>query len=336
MDAPGWYLLIHQLPERPLYLRAKIRTRLARVGAVALKNSVYLLPRRERALPELQGIAAEVVAGGGEAFVCAAEFAEPRSSETLVKSFQEARNADYGAFAAQARAWGASLRRGGHFSEGVRHVRLERLKRRLEEIGRIDFFGAPARREAEAVFAALERELEAVRTLGGRTAGKRNADLVGRTWVTRRGVQIDRIASGWFIRRFIDADARFRFLDPHAVEVRPRELRFDMADGDFTHEGDRCTLETLIVRTGVEDPALARVAEIVHDIDIKDGKFGRAEADGIERLLLGVLAANPEDPGRFERGFALLDDLYQSFRRPTREPSGTRAEPSRSQRRGRT
>ncbi len=124
------------------------------------------------------------------------------------------------------------------------------------------------------------------------------------------------------IRRFIDPDAHFRLIDPSVEEPRPEELRFDMVDGDFTHEDDRCTFETLLLRAGIDDLALARVAEIVHDIDIKDGKFQRLEARGVEQLLLGMLAASPHDEERLERGFALLDDLYRSFARPSRTSQG--------------
>jgi hypothetical protein len=136
----------------------------------------------------------------------------------------------------------------------------------------------------------------------------------GRTWATRRGVQIDRIASAWLIRRFIDPRARFRFVDP---KERPLtgELRFDMPGGDFSHEGDRCTFETLIARAGLEDASLAEIAQIVHDIDLKDGKFARPEAPGLERLLIGLILSSPRDEARLERGSALFDQLYRSFQK---------------------
>jgi hypothetical protein len=142
----------------------------------------------------------------------------------------------------------------------------------------------------------------------------RHRDLVGRTWVTRRGIQVDRIASAWFIRRFLDPKARLRFIDPGADEVQAGEIRFDLVDGDFTHEEDRCTFETLVLRTGITDPALTRLAEVVHDMDIKDGKFGHPETSGVQQLLVGMLMANRDDEARLDRGFALFDDLYQSFR----------------------
>ena len=142
--------------------------------------------------------------------------------------------------------------------------------------------------------------------------------LRGRTWVTRRGVQVDRIASAWLIRRFIDPRARFRFVNPHADEVRSGEIRFDMAGGEFTHEEDRCTFETLVRCCEVRDPGVGRIAQIVHDVDIKDGKFGRPEARGVEQVIHGLVAATPDDRARLDRGFALFDDLHRSFARKAR------------------
>jgi len=93
----------------------------------------------------------------------------------------------------------------------------------------------------------------------------------------------------------------------------PGEIRFDIVPGDFTHEGDRCTFETLVARTGLADPAVSQIAEIVHDIDLKDGKYGRADGPGIQRLLFGLVLSHREDEDRLARGFALFDDLYRSF-----------------------
>ena len=323
MPRRRWYLLIHQVPQRPLYLRAKVRARLSRAGAVALKRAVYALPRRPDLLPRLREIAAEVASGGGEAYVCEADLVGRGVKEALVATFRRIRQADYEALAARLRQWAGRLRvlRGAAPLGPALRARLTTAKARLEEIRRIDFFDARGRGEAEAALAELALRLEARRPQAGTKAGHRKGDLIGRTWVTRRGVLVDRIASAWFVRRFLDPRARFRFIDPLAEEVRPGEIRFDMPGGEFTHEDDRCTLETLIARTAVRDPALARVAEIVHDIDIKDGKFGRPESRGVERLLVGLLRANPEDEARLARGFALMDDLYRSFAREGRASS---------------
>ncbi len=178
-------------------------------------------------------------------------------------------------------------------------------------MARLDFFAANGRAGAQAALDELEARLRPPSAAKPREP--RHPELMGRTWVTRRGVQVDRIGSAWLIRRFIDPDARFRFTDGIEDRARSGELTFDSVGADFTHEDDRCTFETLVRRIGLKDPALDRVAEIIHDIDIKDGKFGRAEAVGIQQVLAGVLKANPDDESRLARGFSLLDDLYQSF-----------------------
>ena len=324
MQDPVWYLFIHQLPPKPLYLRAKVRRLLSQSGALPLKDSVYLLPGAEDRLPELRRIAHEAISGGGEAYVCRGSFVERPEHGKLIAAFRRARNGDYRSLVAQIRGWTARLDRRSAPSppEGPLRLRLAQARKTLARIRRIDFFEAPEGREAEASVARFAARLRQPPPSSRRPRKQAGAEMAGRTWVTRRGIQVDRIASAWLIRRFIDPDARFRLIDPSLEEPRPDELRFDMVDGDFTHEEDRCTFETLVLRAGIKDQALARVAEIVHDIDIKDGKFRRLEARGVEQLLLGMLAANPDDEQRLERGFELLDDLYRSFARPLRTPQG--------------
>jgi hypothetical protein len=304
-----WYLLVHQLPPRPLYLRAKIRQRLAKVGAAALKSSVYALPRRDDCLEDFDWIAEEARAGGGEAWICEAEFPDRKVDADLVARFQADRDADYAALSAELRD-----------ARGTPDLpaRLTRARKRLDEIERIDFFQAKGHRAVEELLHRLHRRFEGRNTMREENARqKRTAatELVGKTWVTRRGVKVDRISSAWFVRRFVDPKARFRFIDPKKEEPRPGEIGFDMVGGEFTHEGDRCTLETLVRGTAVRDPALRPITEIVHDIDLKDGKFARPETAGVAQVLAGLFAASSDDPTRLDRGFALFDDLYASFRK---------------------
>src|SRR5262249_36181396 len=133
------------------------------------------------------------------------------------------------------------------------------------------------------------------------------------TWVTRRGVHVDRIASAWLIRRFIDRGARFKFVDDRPYQLKPGELRFDMFEAEYTHEGDRCTFETLVSQFGLTEPGLRAIADMVHDIDLKDAKFGRAETAGFERLIDGIASTHPSDQDRIVQGAALLDGFYRSF-----------------------
>lgn len=339
-----WYLLIHQLPPKPLYLRAKIRNRLAKLGAVALKNSVYVLPMREDCLEDFQWIAQEATAGGGEAFVCETEFVAGVSSDALVRQFNRNRDAAYEALKAEIGEALTRVRGRGAAKPPEQDFAgtLPRFKKRLEEVGAADFFGAPARKEAETMLHSLETRLHGRQSEGSFGGPRKHADLIGRFWVTRPGVRVDRIASAWLVRRFIDPGARFRFIDPKSQPKRPGEIRFDMVGGDFTHEGERCTFETLLARLRIADTALSPIAEIVHDIDLKDGKYARSEAQGIQQLILGLMRAHPEDEERLERGFALFDDLYASFQgqvavsnaRPRSRPAVRRRSPKRGRRRG--
>jgi hypothetical protein len=134
-------------------------------------------------------------------------------------------------------------------------------------------------------------------------------------WVTRTGIHIDRIASAWLIRRFIDPEARFKFVPSKGYGPQKNELRFDMFDADFTHDGELCTFEVLLRDFGITDPALKPLGEIVHDIDLKDAKFSRPEGAGIDHLVAGIAWTQPDDEGRLAQGGALFDALYGYFRR---------------------
>jgi hypothetical protein len=182
----------------------------------------------------------------------------------------------------------------------------------------IDFFGADGRQAAEAALAGLEAQLLKPDTDGRPEERRMDEDglrgLHGRTWVTREGVHVDRIASAWLIRRFIDAEASFKFVPSKGYVVQPGELRFDMFKAEFTHEGDRCTFEVLCERAGLKDPAVGMLGEIVHDIDLKDAKFGREETAGIAGLIGGIVLAHSDDEQRLARGAAVFEDLYRHFR----------------------
>ena len=126
------------------------------------------------------------------------------------------------------------------------------------------------------------------------------------------------MASAWLIKRFIDPEAKFKFVPARGYQPENREIRFDMFEAGFTHEGDRCTFEVLLQRLKLNHPALRPIAEIVHDIDLKDGKFGRPETPGLERLITGICTVYKEDEARFARASAIFEDLHGSFARRTR------------------
>lgn len=323
MDTVGdgkWLLLIHQIPPKPNYFRVKIWRRLQRLGSVAIKNSVYVLPKSDSTYEDFQWVLREIMEGGGEASICEARFIDGISDAQVEALFHAAREADYNQLAEEARALLKALPSGMKRSDdrlGKIEDHLTRLKRQLAEVIRIDFFNTPKREAAERAISGLEAHLVEIQRgpAESAVAPLRLEDLQGRTWVTRKGVHIDRIASAWLIRRFIDPKAQFKFVLSKGYRPKEDELRFDMFDAEFTHQGNRCTFEVLIERTGLKEPALRPIAEIVHDIDLKDEKFGRQEVPGIERLIDGMILAQKEDEMRLTRGMAIFDDLYEYFRR---------------------
>ncbi len=318
-----WYLLIHQLPPRPLYLRAKIRNRLTRVGALAVKNSVYVLPAREDCLEDMQWIAQEAANGGGEAFVCQADFVSGVSNEQLVQQFQSQAGSVYQALKDEARQ-----------PQRDPAGTLARLRRRLDEAIATDFFNHPARKEVENMLRSLEKKIQG-RKQGSPGKVAKHKELMGRIWVTRRGIKVDRMASAWLVLRFVDPRSRFRFIDPKSAAKRAGEIGFDMVGGEFTHDGERCTFETLLARLGFDDAALRAIAEIVHDVDLKDGKFGRPDTQGVQRLIQGIVERHPDDTERLSRGCALFDDLYASFGgKATLTPSASQPRGQRARRGG--
>jgi hypothetical protein len=244
---PRWLLFIHQLPPKPDYLRVKVRRRLAGLGAVAVKHTVYLLPNTSEALEDFHWLRGEIESDGGSAMIAEATFVEGLSDEE-VESMLDAQR---------------------------------------------DQTSTP----------------ESARQLG--------ADRVtpGQTWVTREDVHVDRMASAWLIRRFIDPAARFKFVPARGYKRRTSELRFDMFEAEYTHVGEDCTFQTLVKRFALADRALAAIGEIVHDIDCKDERFGRPETLGIASVIRGIADAYDDDAVRIERGAALFDDLHASFRK---------------------
>ena len=243
-----WLLFIHQLPPKPDYLRVKTRRRLRRIGAVAVKQTVYAVPSSDEALEDLQWLRQEIETEGGSAVIVEAQLVEGLTDEEL------------DAMLASERAVTAGD------DEGVDRHPIDRVE-------------------------------------------------PGRTWVTRTGVHVDRIASAWLIRRFVDSEARFKFVPARGYTRKAGELRFDMYQAEYTHAGEECTFQTLVRRFGLRDRALTAIGEVVHDIDCKDDRFHRPETAGFAALVGGIVEAHETDRARLERGGAVLDDLYAYFRK---------------------
>ena len=312
-----WLLLIHQLPSKPAYLRVKVWRRLQDIGAVAVKSTVYALPTNAETLEDFEWLLKEITEGGGEAMVCEARLVDGMTDTQVRSLFNAARDAEYAEIAKTARDLLKRLK-----PDVLTEQRAEargqvgRLRKRVVDLSAIDFFGASGRVVVEGLLADLEALTAEDQAMSEHPSisGEWATELKGRVWVTRRDVHVDRVACSWLIRRFIDPDAVIRFVASKGYVAQPGELRFDMFEGEITHEGDRCSFEVLLSRAAMTDPALQAIAEIVHDIDLKDGKFGREETPGVASLIAGIAMTNEDDEQRIAQGAAVFDNLYQYFR----------------------
>ena len=321
-DAPGhdrtaaarWLLLAHQLPARPSNGRVKTWRRLQQIGALPTRNSVYVLPNSAQCREDFAWIRSEIVALGGQATVFAADALDADGSEAIVTLFQHTRAADYRALKREADKV-LSATRGARPAARARReafIRTVRaLRERLADIQRIDFCQAPGRDEAETVIARLEALASDAVTPdpAPSPAPLRASDYRGRRWVTRPRPGVDRMSSAWLIRRYVDPAATFAFVERPAGADVP----FDMYVGEFTHQGSRCTFETLAERFGVRDPIVARIGQIVHDLDMKEIRYGLPEAPTIGRLVDGLRLAHTDDAQLLELGIATFEALARSF-----------------------
>jgi hypothetical protein len=271
---------------------------------VPLKSSAYLLPDSPDRYEQFQWLAQEIQRDGGDATLLRVDRIENMQEPDVVRQFQEARNHDYAALAERYRK--LLKGRGPRLTE-----ELARLAREMARITEIDFFEAPGRREVERAREAVEERTASGR---GRPAGTAPpvdlAALKGRRWVTRPRPHVDRIASAWLIKRFVDPAAEFVFAPPD--QIPGDAIPFDMAGVEFGHHGEDCTFETLLRRTGLRDRKLALLAEIVHEADIKDQKFAREEARGIDLALRALLSAIKDDHEALAQGMTLFDGLYST------------------------
>jgi hypothetical protein len=314
-----WLLLIHQLPPSPAYLRVKTARQLQKIGAVAVKDSVYVLPNTEAAAESFIWLSKEIAAGGGETTLCESSFIGATSNEVIEALFHAVRGQDYQQLGEEVRAAIKALGKSRQPDDDRRAAAasaLSRFRRLMTQVEELDFFGAPGREATASLLTTLEERLRGPvddEAPAARVAGDR--EVTGAVWVTRKGVHVDRIASAWLITRFIDRAATLKFVSPKGYSPLAGELRFDMFEAEYTHDGDRCTFEVLAKRFQVADPAVAAMGEVVHDIDVRDGKFGRAETAGVERLINGIVLTQPDDDARVALGSQLCDALYEAWKR---------------------
>ena len=302
-------LLIVSLPPNPSSLRVRVWRRLRAVGAVALKRTVYLLPDTPDHYEHFQWLTQEIQREGGEATLLRVEQIENMSPQDVIRIFHEAREPEFRRLAGRYRKLLQNLDRKSAAASQRVQADLAQLNREYEKLRELDFFDAPAGAEVERL-----REAIAMRTRPSEEPRRREKtmgdlrELRGRQWITRRRPHVDRLASAWLIKRFIDPEATFLFADPK--DFPAGAIPFDAPGAEFSHVGEDCTFETLLKRAGLRDRRLTRLAEIVHEADLRDGKFPRDEARGIDLVIRGLLAANADDHQVLEHGLALFEGLY--------------------------
>jgi hypothetical protein len=310
-----WFALAFHLPAESAYPRVKVWRRLQDIGAVSFKNSLYLLPASEDTLEDLEWILTEVRAAGGSGMILEGQAVAGLADGEITALFDRARESEYRELGEEIAAFTETLaRKRAAPTPSEVATQLSRFRERLASIEAVDFFQANGRQNVQALLRALEPRGAAARARKEETMERPDAQaLKNRLWVTRANVHVDRMASAWLIKRWIDTDARFKFVTERNYEPAADEVRFDMYDGEYTHDAERCTFEVLLDLVTSRDTALRTIGEIVHDLDLKDRKFEHEETAGVRQIIAGVIAAHANDEERLARSRALFDDLHASL-----------------------
>jgi hypothetical protein len=295
--------------------------RLQQLGAIAVKQAVYVLPDSPSAREDFEWLKTEIEAAGGQASIFPAGTVDIWSNDELVQEFRRARESDYAALARLVERAIAAARRTRVPRRSRRATArvVETFRQRLSGIEAVDFFASAGRDRVTALVTELQRTLEGAdrATVDAPVRGS----YVGRTWVTRPRPGIDRMASAWLIKRFIDGEARFGFVEQ--PPTTGNAVPFDMFGVQFTHRGEQCTFETLVDVFGIRNAAVERLAAIVHDLDLKDARFDAPEAGAVGALVEGLQAIYADDHALLEQGRTMFEALYRAFERAAR-PAGPR------------
>jgi hypothetical protein len=301
----GWLLLLYSLPATHKAQRVAIWRKLARSGAVPFTTSTYLLPDRLPQYELFQWLAKQIRDCGGDSTLIRAREIEGVSNGQLVDLFITAREREYGTIVQSVRKLSGRKPLGRSFAND-----LEKLKREFRRIREIDFFESPRAHDVEVSLQRIQAAKGGKTPMLPRLLAK---DYQNKTWLTRPRPEIDRVASAWLIRRFIDSKAKFVFAkSPASI---PRALPFDFAEGEFSHHGENCTFETLLLRFRLMDQALRKIGEMVHDADLEDEKFHRIECVGIDRVLKGWARQGLSDEELLTNGARCFDGLYAALQR---------------------
>lgn len=317
-----WLLFFYSVPSKPVSNRMKIWRMLVKAGAVQFKGSAYILPASDDHYELFQWLVSSVTAMQGEAAFVKVPKIETMKEDEIVGLFDKHREKDYLDIGMRLDDFVSKI---ANAKKGIGTINSKKIKEELnkfrkefEDIGRIDFFSSKNRRELEQRLKAITSEIAGMtRTEPDKPVldivKRRSADFQGKTWVTRKRPFIDRIASAWLIRKFIDKKASFGFIDENEIETLDKDaIVFDMVDGEFTHVGDLCTFEVLLKSFGLKDKVLFTISEIVHQLDLQDGKYRNPTAEGLRDILNGIRKTVNDDHEAIEKGMNIFEILYAS------------------------
>jgi hypothetical protein len=309
MEKLTWLLLLYALPTKRTTARVNLWRKLKKFGAISLKTSAYLLPDNPTHYERFQWLAKQIRDDGGEATLIRVAEIEGLPQEQVIQLFDTARAADYKELMS---ALQEAIDRSEEAQEAPVSEELAKHQSRFNEIKEIDYFNAPTGHDAQMLLHRAEK-LAGPRKKAAPSPVFDRRGFQGRTWLTRPRPGIDRVGSAWLIRKFIDPKAKFVFgMEPAKF---PKALPFDMAEVEFSHHADDCTFETFLKRFGIEDRAAQKLAEMVHDADLEDGKFQRGECIGLNMVFEGWGTMRLSDEEILAKGGDCFDALYQKIKR---------------------
>jgi hypothetical protein len=300
----SWLLLLFSLPTKRSSERVAVWRRLKKMGAAQLTTSTYLLPDLPAQYEHFQWLAKQIRDSGGDSTLVRAQEMEGLSEAKVISLFNSNRDQAYSTLKKALQSFLVPRKK---FSPEIATLELDRLTRQFRELREIDFFDSPRGQEVAMLLKrAEETPKKALPRLNPR-------DFRGKSWQTRPRPEIDRVGSAWLIRKFIDPQAKFVFAsDPPS---RSDLIPFDMVDVEFSHQGDRCTFETLTYRFAIDDKPVHKIGEMIHDADLDDAKFQRVECIGIDRVLKGWGKSGMGDDEILTGGLECFDGLYEFLQR---------------------
>ena len=312
-------MLIYSLPLEASKERVRLWRKLKQLGSVALKNSVYILPHTETFYENFQWLKQEVQTVRGEATLLKVNHIEDVSNAEIVELFTNERDKDYTQIIRDCEGLLRKLKKlpqkESSIEQDVIFKEFKKIRQRLKLVGEIDLFNAPLRTQANRLLEQCEKKMKG--NIRGRkekrllTLTKKN--FANRKWVTRPRPHVDRLASAWLITKFIDPKAEFIFV---SEKERPKgAMPFDMSGAELSHHGEDCTFETIVKAFAIKDKTVWEIAKIVHDVDLRDEKYGMQEAKGIELILRGLMKTLKDDQSLLEAGISLFETLYKGLKK---------------------